>query len=100
MPKVKLTEKDVRHLATLSQLTLSDSEIKELLHKLEETVTYIENIGEVNTTGFEGAYHSTDNTNIYRADDVDATRQFDQKTALKNATQVKKEKFVVERILE
>ena len=95
----RLTKKDIIHLSNLSQLTLSDSEIDVLAGKLEETVKYIENIAEVDTKGFEGAYHSTDNTNVYRQDEVDPIRQFDQKTALRNASKTMRGTFVVDRIL-
>lgn len=96
----QLTNETVRHLATLSQLTLTDSESDELTHKLEETVNYIENIAQVDTKGQEGVYHSTDNVNVYRDDTVDKARQFDQKTAVQNAKQTKRGMFVAARVLE
>lgn len=66
----QITHDDVRHLAQLSSLQLSDAEIDGLQTDLANIITYIEQLGELDTTGVEPTYQVTDLENIWRDDTV------------------------------
>jgi aspartyl-tRNA(Asn)/glutamyl-tRNA(Gln) amidotransferase subunit C len=50
---MKLTEKEVRYVAGLANLQLSDSEVPRLLANLDEILAHMDRLGEINTEGVE-----------------------------------------------
>ena len=48
---MKLTEEEVRHVAELANLALSDEEIARMLHDLDGILTHIDKLNELETTG-------------------------------------------------
>jgi aspartyl-tRNA(Asn)/glutamyl-tRNA(Gln) amidotransferase subunit C len=50
---MKLTEKEVRYVAGLANLQLSESEVPRLLANLNEILTHMDRLGEINTEGVE-----------------------------------------------
>jgi aspartyl-tRNA(Asn)/glutamyl-tRNA(Gln) amidotransferase subunit C len=50
---LKITEGDVRYVADLANLSLNEDEIGRMVHDLDEIVTYIEKLNELDTTGVE-----------------------------------------------
>lgn len=66
-----ITTDDVRHLAQLSSLHLSDDEISDLQKDLENIVNYINHLGELDTTGVEPTYQVTGLENVWRDDVVE-----------------------------
>ena len=65
-----ITTDDVRHLAQLSNLQLTDDEVENLRDDLENILGYIEQLGEIDTTGVEPTYQVTGLENVWRDDDV------------------------------
>ena len=65
-----ITTDDVRHLAQLSNLQLSDDEVDNLRGDLENILGYIEQLGELDTTGVEPTYQVTGLENVWRDDTV------------------------------
>lgn len=63
---------DVRHLAQLSSLQLSDDETESLRVDLGNILSYIEQLSEIDTTGVEPTYQVTGLENVWRGDEVDA----------------------------
>jgi aspartyl-tRNA(Asn)/glutamyl-tRNA(Gln) amidotransferase subunit C len=47
---VKLTEKEVRHVAELANLALSDDEIAKMTHDLDGILTHIDKLNELDTS--------------------------------------------------
>lgn len=66
----QITRDDVRHLAQLSSLQLSDAEIDGLQTDLVNIISYIEQLGELDTSGVEPTYQVTDLENVWRDDVV------------------------------
>ena len=60
------------HLAQLSSLQLSDSEVENLRTDLENIINYIKQLNEVDTSGVEPTYQVTGLENVWRGDEVDA----------------------------
>ena len=65
-----ITTDDVRHLAQLSNLQLADDEVDNLRGDLENILGYIEQLGELDTTGVEPTYQVTGLENVWRDDEV------------------------------
>jgi len=72
-----ISDDDVRHLATLSSLALTDDEITNLRADLKNIITHIDALGQIDTSGVEPTYQVTDLENVMRDDVVvtsDVTR--------------------------
>ena len=69
-----ITTDDVRHLAQLSNLQLADDEVENLRGDLENIVGYIEQLGELDTAGVEPTYQVTALENVWRDDEVEASK--------------------------
>ncbi|QUB37888.1 Asp-tRNA(Asn)/Glu-tRNA(Gln) amidotransferase subunit GatC [TM7 phylum sp. oral taxon 349] len=67
-----ITTDDVHHLAQLSSLQLSDSEVENLRTDLENIINYIKQLNEVDTSGVEPTYQVTGLENVWRGDEIDA----------------------------
>jgi len=50
---VKITEQEVRYVADLANLKLSDDEIHKMAHDLDEILTHVDKLKELDTTGVE-----------------------------------------------
>lgn len=67
----QISSTDVQHLARLSSLQLSDAEAEALRGDLEAIISYIDQLGELDTSQVEPTYQVTDLENVFRGDDVD-----------------------------
>lgn len=68
-----ITTDDVRHLAQLSNLQLSDKEIADLQTDLGNILGYIDQLGSLDTSGIEPTYQVTGLENVWRNDTVVAS---------------------------
>lgn len=100
MAKKILTNDDILHLGKLANLTLSEEEVEKYKKQLGETLSYIENLQELDTSKVESTHHTTDLKDVFFEDGTQNTRQFSQEEALKNAKVKKNGYFVVPRIME
>lgn len=73
----------IDNLAKLSHLSFSDQERKEIKADLQEMISFIEKLNEVNTEGVTPLLHMSSNVNILRDDIVQ--RSVSREEALKNA---------------
>lgn len=73
----------VDNLAKLSHLSFNEQERKEIKSDLQEMITFIEKLKEVNTDGVEPLLHMSSNVNILRDDVVQGS--VTREEALKNA---------------
>ena len=67
----QISDSDVQHLAQLSNLQLADDEVTSLRTDLENIIGYIQQLGELDTSGVEPTYQVTDLQNVWRNDAVD-----------------------------
>lgn len=65
-----ISTSDIQHLASLSSLALADGEVDGLRQDLENIIGYIEQLGELDTSGVEPTYQVTDLQNVWREDEV------------------------------
>ena len=68
-----ISRDDVQHLAQLSSLQLTDEELSSLQTDIGNILGYIEQLGELDTTGVEPTYQVTGLENVWRDDAVIAT---------------------------
>jgi aspartyl-tRNA(Asn)/glutamyl-tRNA(Gln) amidotransferase subunit C len=94
----QISHDDVQHLAQLSSLQLSDDEVSALGIDLEHIVGYIQQLGELDTTGVEPTYQVTDLHNIWREDKVD-NYGIDKETLLSLAPATEAEHIKVPKVL-
>lgn len=94
-----LTQDDVLHIAKLANIPLTDAEVEKYQKQLIETINYVENLDELDTTDIEPTSHSTKVTNVYFKDGTRSDRTLSQEEALMNGKKTKKKMFVVERIM-
>ena len=69
---MKLTEKEVRYVATLANLSLSDEELGRMVGDLDGILAQMDRLAEIDTTGIEPMsqvlYNTGDETATLRAD--------------------------------
>lgn len=61
---------DVRHLAELSQISLSKAELTSLAGDIDRIVGYIDQLDELDTAGVEPTFQLTGLENVWRTDEV------------------------------
>ena len=96
MSKVKTI--DIEHLAKLASLQLSEPEKRTFQNQLQEVLTYISKLQEVNTDKTEPIGHITGLENISRQDKP--APSLSQEAALKNAQKVHSGFFQVDSIFQ
>ncbi len=89
----------VEHIATLSDIPISDSEAKKLSEQFNETLEVIDKLQSVDVSSVEETHQVTGLTNIWREDLVNEETMFTQKEALANAKKSEDGYFVIDRIL-
>ncbi len=95
---MKLTGNQVKHVAKLAELPLTPEEVKKFEDQLSETLTYVDKLNEIDTTGIEPTSQVTGLENVTRSDETRPS--LSQADALKNAKSKKDGFFVVKVILE
>ena len=66
----QLTEDQVRHIATLARLLISDEEVEQYAKELTSIFDFIEQLKEVDTSNVEATEQVTGLTNSLREDEV------------------------------
>lgn len=95
---MKLSYEQVKHIAWLARLGLSDKEIEKFSLQLSNILENIEILQQVDTTNVLPATHSIPLQNVLRKDDV--TESYPQSEVLSNAPKQAEKCFKVQAILE
>ena len=66
----KLTEEEVRHVAKLSRLRLSEDEIHRMAEQLSAVLDYVSKLNELDVKGVEPMAHAMDMSNAFRQDEA------------------------------
>lgn len=94
----KIDEKQVRHIAHLARLKLSDAEVTRFGEQLSGILEYVEKLGEVDTDGIEPTAHALPVNNVFRNDVPAPSYSPDQ--ALANAPAKDSPYFKVPKVLD
>lgn len=95
---MSLTPDQVRHVARLSRLALSEDELAAMTRDLAAILQYVDKIGELDTAAVEPMAHALSEANVFRADVV--TGSLDREDALANAPDQSDGCFKVPKIIE
>jgi aspartyl-tRNA(Asn)/glutamyl-tRNA(Gln) amidotransferase subunit C len=95
---MELSEAEVRNVATLARLDLSDSEVASLAKDMNQILSYVAKLSELNTDDVEPTSHVIEMSTPYRDDEVTRTPCPDD--ALANAPKSENNHFVVPSIIE
>lgn len=88
---------DVQHLARLSRLALTDSELDHLAPQLDQIVSAVARVQEVAAEGIPPTTHAVPLVNVFREDAITPCLTAEQ--ALSQAPAVEQKRFRVPRIL-
>ena len=94
----KIDETQVRNVARLARLDLTDSEVAQFSMQLSDILAYIEKLNELQTDSVEPLAHCLPIHNVFRPDIVKPSLGTDK--ALANAPQRHDEYFKVPKILD
>lgn len=92
-----ITNEEVRHVAKLARLRVSDEEVELFTTQLEAILDHARSISELDTDGVEPTSHPLAMTNVFREDVVEPS--LSQDDALSNAPASDKGRFQVPQIL-
>ena len=65
-----ITKKDVEYVANLSRLELDDADMNNFVPNLQEILSYIDKLNELNTSDVEPTAHVLSLTNVKRKDEI------------------------------
>ena len=80
---MKISNEEVKHIARLAKLSLSEEEIEKYSKDLGDIATFIEALNEVDISGVEPTAHVVDKKNVFRKDEMKDS--FNREEILKNA---------------
>ena len=95
---MKVTENDVKIVASLSRLKIDADESVEVIAQLDKFLTYVENLKSIDTTKIETTTYAVPMKNVFREDIVKPS--LNRELALSNAPLKDDGYFKVPRVLE
>jgi len=90
---VQITPDLIKYLESLARITLTESEEEKVGKELQDILTYIDTLNELDTTDVEAMSHSFPVTNVFRKDEVKPSMSPDEIVA--NAPESQDGAFVV-----
>ena len=94
-----ITQDDVKHVAKLANLPVSDNSIPTFQKQLESILEFVRTVQTADTEGVEETTQVTGLENILREDKIDDSRTFTNEQALSNAKNKHNGFFMVKAIL-
>lgn len=94
---MKISQREVEHVAHLARLHLSQEELSVMTAQLDTILSYVAKLDELDTTEVEPTTHAFAITNAFREDTVNPS--LTQREALANAPEHNGESFVVPRVI-
>jgi aspartyl-tRNA(Asn)/glutamyl-tRNA(Gln) amidotransferase subunit C len=95
---MELSRDDVKKVAALARLKVTESEVDSLVHDLGAIIGYVEVLKEVDTTNVEPLVHAVELQNVLRPDELKDSLPRPQ--ALSNAPRTDGKYFLVPAIIE
>jgi aspartyl-tRNA(Asn)/glutamyl-tRNA(Gln) amidotransferase subunit C len=94
---MEISEKELRHLAQLSNISLSDDEITPLADDLAEILKYVAMLDKLDLTDVEPTFQVTNLKNVFREDEI--LPQISREELLNLAPAVKNNQVKVPKVL-
>jgi len=95
---MKISEQDIKTVASLSRLRIREEEAPDVLFQLNKILTYVDNLQAIDTTDIEPTTYALPMQNVFRADEVKPS--LDRELALSTAPLQEDGYFKVPRVLE
>ncbi len=95
---MSLTRDDVLHIAKLSRITLTDTEVEKFKDQLSAILGYIDKLNEIDTSGVEPTINTTGIIDRMREDVEKAS--FNQEEALQNSKETHNGFFAVPNVFD
>lgn len=86
-----ISKEDIKHIADLSMINLSDEEIEKYTKDMQNIVGFANKINELDTNGITESAFALDTYNVFRKDEV--KESLDRELLLKNAPSSNGEAF-------
>ena len=93
-----MPEMDVSYVAYLARLELSEAEKQKISAQLEDILSYVAKLNELDVSKVEPTAHATPLTNVLRKDEVRPSIEIGR--ILKNAPDSARDLFIVPKIVE
>lgn len=100
MSNTKFLSDDVKKIAGIARIPITDSQAGDLADGFNKTMVVVEELKNVDVSGTTTTSQVTGLENVLREDVVDTSRMFSQEEALANAKRIHNGYFVVDQILE
>jgi len=94
---MKITRKEVEHVANLARLNLTEEELIRMTGQLDSILSYVAKLDELDTAGVAPTTHAFSINNAFREDEMQESLPRDE--ALLNAPRDNGESFVVPKII-
>lgn len=95
---MKIHRHEVEHVARLARLALKDEELDALTGQMDQLLSYVDKLNELDTDGIIPTSHAVPVENAFRADEIKASMGIEK--ALYNAPQQDESCFVVPKVIE
>lgn len=95
---MEIKKEDIKHIANLSMLNLSDEEIEKYTKDMEQIVNFANKVNEIDTSSTEISAFSNDNVNIFRKDEV--RKSLDRELLLSNAPSSNGEAYSIPNVMD
>lgn len=95
---MKIKKEDIKHIANLSMLNLSDEEIEKYTKDMEQIVNFANKVNEIDTSSTEISAFSNDNVNVFRKDEV--RKSLDRELLLSNAPSSNGEAYSIPNVMD
>lgn len=94
---MSVTKKDVEHIAELARLKVDETELESYTDQLNQILTYVEKLNELDTENVEPLSHPVEGSNVFRQDELKPCTPREE--ALKNAPEKDEEFFKVPKVI-
>ena len=94
---MKITKKEVEHVAHLARLTLTEEELHSMTGQLDNILSYVDKLAELDTSQVVATTHVFSVSNAFRNDEV--KESISRSEALQNGPQQDGEMFQVPRVI-
>jgi aspartyl-tRNA(Asn)/glutamyl-tRNA(Gln) amidotransferase subunit C len=95
--KEKISRDEVNHVAKLARLELTEREEVRMTEQMNQILSYMDTLNELNTEGIPAATHAIQLQNVFRADEVQPS--LEREGTLANAPETDGVSFVVPKVI-
>ncbi len=94
---MSISKEEVLHVAHLARLEFEEEELERFAEQLAAILSYVEKLGELDTSNIEPTYHALNMTNVFREDEIKESTPTEE--ALANAPERENGFFVVPKVI-